>query len=99
MHFSSARARRSVLAPLAVALGISLLAGCASASAPASTGSTGEQSWDDLDPIVIRHADFLGEQEVFGQTTLAFQEYVTEHTEGKVTFENYWSGSLVTAVD
>ncbi|MGX1701956.1 TRAP transporter substrate-binding protein DctP [Microbacterium sp. NPDC055357] len=103
MEFSSSRARRRVLAPLAVGLtlGLTLLAGCSGQTEPGDGSSEPGETvgWDEIDPIVIRHADFLGEKEVFGQTTLAFQEYVTEHTEGKVTFENYWSGSLIAAQD
>lgn len=85
MKFSAVR-----LGASALALGAALLAGPVSA-----------QAWlDNLKPITLRHADFSGDQGTnFGKAMVAWQQAVTEFTAGKVTFENYWSASLLKAND
>lgn len=66
-----------------------------------ATASTAQADWlDDLQPRVLRLADFSGDQNAnFGRAMVGWQEAVTEFTEGKITFENYWSSSLLNAMD
>lgn len=69
---------------------------CAGTSAMAQ-----DKAWlADFDPITLRLADFSGDASTnFGKAMTAWEEAVTEYTEGKVTFENYWSASLLNAND
>lgn len=67
----------------------------------AAGGPAAAQEWlENLEPITLKHADFSGDQTAnFGMAMVAWQEKVTEFTDGKVTFENYWSSSLLGALD
>ena len=67
----------------------------------AATSAQADDVWlDQLEPQVLRLADFSGDQNAnFGRTMVTWQEAVTEFTEGKITFENYWSSSLLNAMD
>lgn len=60
-----------------------------------------QQAWlDQLQPRVLRLADFSGDQTAnFGRAMVAWQDAVTEFTGGKITFENYWSSSLLNAMN
>ncbi len=60
-----------------------------------------DRAWlEDLDPMTLRLADFSGDDTAnFGRAMVAWEEAVTEFTEGKITFENYWSSSLLGAID
>jgi len=64
-----------------------------------ATGSYAD--WlDDLEPQTLKLADFSGDQTAnFGKAMVAWEEAITEFTEGKITFENYWSSSLLGALD
>jgi TRAP-type C4-dicarboxylate transport system substrate-binding protein len=54
----------------------------------------------DLEPMTLKLADFSGDQTAnFGQAMVAWEESITEFTDGKITFENYWSSSLLNALD
>ena len=80
------------------------LAACAGGQAdPAPSGSTGasDKAWlEDLEPRELRLADFSGGADAnFGKAMVAWEEAITEFTDGKITFENYWSASLLTATD
>lgn len=59
------------------------------------------QEWlDNLEPRVLRLADFSGDANAnFGKAMVAWEEAITEFTQGKITFENYWSASLLNATD
>lgn len=57
------------------------------------------QSWlDSLEPRVLRLADFSGNENAnFGRAMVAWEQEITEFTGGRITFENYWSSSLLNA--
>lgn len=78
--------------------GVSLMAVAAGvlAIAPASA-----QEWlDNLEPRVLKLADFSGDPKAnFGSAMVKWEEAVTEFTKGKITFENYWSASLLNAIN
>lgn len=59
------------------------------------------QEWlEELEPMTLRLADFSGDQNAnFGKAMVAWEESITEFTDGKITFENYWSSSLLGALD
>lgn len=59
------------------------------------------QEWlDNLEPMTLKLADFSGNQDAnFGKAMVAWEESITEFTDGKITFENYWSSSLLGALD
>ncbi len=65
------------------------------------TAQAEDKAWlEELQPRVLRLADFSGDQSAnFGRAMVAWQEAVTAHTDGKITFENYWSSSLLNAMD
>lgn len=96
MRLTNSRGKRRVTVPLAITATVTMavLAGCST-----GTGTPGMDDSGDYDPIVIRYADYLNETSTFGRMSLYFQENVTERTDGKVTFENYWGGSLLEATD
>ncbi|MBL4808255.1 MAG: C4-dicarboxylate TRAP transporter substrate-binding protein [Rhodobacteraceae bacterium] len=59
------------------------------------------QAWlEELEPQVLKLADFSGNQDAnFGRAMVTWEEAITEFTGGKITFENYWSSSLLGALD
>lgn len=71
------------------------------AGALMSMPATAADAWlEALEPRVLKLADFSGDQNAnFGAAMVAWEEAITEFTEGKITFENYWSASLLTATD
>ena len=60
-----------------------------------------DEAWlEKLEPRALKLADFSGDQNAnFGKAMVAWEEAITEFTKGKITFENYWSASLLNAVD
>lgn len=66
-----------------------------------STMHVQAQQWlDDLEPQVLKLADFSGDQTAnFGAAMVKWQDAITEFTDGKITFENYWSASLLNAIN
>ena len=67
----------------------------------ATIASAEDKPWlADLEPQVLKLADFSGDQNAnFGKAMVAWEEAITEFTGGKITFENYWSSSLLGALD
>lgn len=67
----------------------------------AQAGLAQDKAWlDDLEPMTLKLADFSGDQTAnFGKAMVAWEEAITEYTDGKITFENYWSSSLLGALD
>ena len=69
----------------------------------ASTAATAlaDDAWlDKLEPQVLKLADFSGDQNAnFGKAMVAWEEAITAYTNGKITFENYWSSSLLNATN
>lgn len=76
---------------------VSLMATAASMLALTATA----QEWlDKLEPRVLKLADFSGNQTAnFGSAMVKWEEAITEFTKGKITFENYWSASLLNATN
>lgn len=70
-------------------------------AAALGTAASAQDAWlEQLQPRVLRLADFSGDQNAnFGRAMTAWQEAVTEFTGGKITFENYWSSSLLNAMN
>lgn len=66
-----------------------------------ATASLAQADWkEDLQPQVLKLADFSGDQTAnFGKAMVAWEEAITAYTDGKITFENYWSSSLLGALD
>lgn len=60
-----------------------------------------DKPWlEGLEPRALKLADFSGDQNAnFGKAMVEWENAITEFTEGKITFENYWSSSLLNAVN
>lgn len=74
------------------------------ASAAGLFGANAAIAQDDwlanLEPRVLKLADFSGDPSAnFGAAMVKWEEAVTEFTDGKITFENYWSASLLNALN
>ncbi|WP_375175115.1 C4-dicarboxylate TRAP transporter substrate-binding protein [Pseudooceanicola sp.] len=67
----------------------------------ATTSALADDAWlEQLEPMTLKLADFSGDQTAnFGKAMVAWEESITEFTDGKITFENYWSSSLLGALD
>ena len=89
-NIANARRRRVAGAGVAV-LAAAIVAGCAS-GAPEPAAEGGE-----LETITLTYADYV--QEASAGAFLAFAEEVTEKSGGKITFEPYFAGSLLTLTD
>ena len=65
------------------------------------TSALAQDAWlEDLEPMTLKLADFSGDQNAnFGKAMVAWEDSITEFTDGKITFENYWSSSLLGALD
>lgn len=65
-----------------------------------SSAASAEEAWlKALEPQVLKLADFSGDQTAnFGAAMVKWEEAITEYTGGKITFENYWSSSLLNAI-
>lgn len=63
--------------------------------------ATADDAWlEKLEPITLKLADFSGDQNAnFGKAMVAWEESITAFTQGKITFENYWSSSLLGALN
>lgn len=97
MQSLSSRSKSKSMVVLAAASSLALvLAGCTDGG---DGGGTGGGSLADMEPVVLTLSDptppsgpgWLGSQ--------AFMEYITEQTDGKVTFETYYGGSLIPATE
>ncbi|MAM62189.1 MAG: hypothetical protein CMH11_11915 [Maritimibacter sp.] len=65
-----------------------------------ATGAQAQDWLDNLEPMTLKLADFSGNQDAnFGKAMVAWEDSITEFTDGKITFENYWSSSLLGALD
>ncbi|BCH27218.1 hypothetical protein MesoLjLc_70940 [Mesorhizobium sp. L-8-10] len=65
-----------------------------------SSASAAEAWLEQLEPRVLKLADFSGDQNAnFGAAMVEWENAITEFTGGKITFENYWSSSLLKATD
>lgn len=74
--------------------------GAIAASVLASAPSNAQEWLDKMEPRVLKLADFSGDQNAnFGAAMVKWEEAITEFTKGKITFENYWSASLLNATN
>lgn len=115
MRSTSMRKGRRPLATVVAVMTVGMLAACGDSaddgdsttedsgeeSADASDEESGGDAWlDELEPRVLKLADFSGPQDAnFGIAMTEWEEEITEFTDGKITFENYWSASLLGATD
>lgn len=109
MLLTSKNRFRRYLAATGSIIAVSALIGCSTAEEPAPAPATEEttaeeevdaDAWlEDFEPIVIKHTDPVGQDYVYGRAYTIMQENITERTQGKVTFENYWGPSLLTLPD
>ncbi|SLK16476.1 C4-dicarboxylate TRAP transporter substrate-binding protein [Arthrobacter sp. P2b] len=84
----------------AIAVSTSLFLGaCTGGSGAAERNESGTSTtWlEDLEPIELTVSHNPPEKTPSAQAALAFQRAVTERTDGKVTFENFFASSLLTA--
>lgn len=66
----------------------------------ASPAMAAEEWLENLEPRVLKLADFSGDPNAnFGAAMVKWEEAITEYTDGKITFENYWSASLLNALN
>ncbi|WP_188755744.1 hypothetical protein [Microbacterium album] len=82
---------RKILGLPVLTIGVLLLSGCATTGNRAGA----EGGLEGLEPITLRFSSQETPVAATAAATLAFQEYVTEHTDGLITWENYFSASLV----
>ncbi|MET0992814.1 MAG: hypothetical protein ABWY20_01475 [Mycobacterium sp.] len=85
------------LRPVALVIaGAAVLAvtGCATTTA-APTPSAGSNELEDMEPVTIRFADANPESGDSATYVKRWMDEVTERTDGKVTFETYFSATLV----
>jgi TRAP-type C4-dicarboxylate transport system substrate-binding protein len=69
-------------------------------AASVATQATAQDWLENLEPMTLKLADFSGDQTAnFGKAMVAWEESITDFTDGKITFENYWSSSLLGALD
>lgn len=71
-----------------------LLAGCGGTAPPSGNGDSGE-----IEEMTISLAYFSNDNDPVSLSVQEWQDRVTDRTDGKVTFENYWSSSLLGAGD
>lgn len=81
--------RGTAFSALAVSIAL-VTSGC---SGGVVTSGGGDES------VVLEFASFMPESHPYSQWYLAWAEEVTEATDGRVTFENYFSGSLFNGPD
>lgn len=79
---------------VAASAGALLLAGCASPGGGNDSASAAE-GFDEISPINLKIATLYGPDNWQTTPMEAFTDAITEATEGKVTFEYFYSGALV----
>ncbi len=77
-----------------------VFAGCSSGEIPPSSGETPAQpvektGFADMEPVVLKVATLYGPENYSTQVLEDYTDAVTEATEGKVTFEYFYAGSLL----
>lgn len=79
------------------------LTGCTTAAAPTPPPSSEPASTGnglaEMEPITLIYATALPETNIAGAAERDFMDYVEAATDGKVTFERYFAGSLVTSAE
>ena len=81
--------------------GLSIVAIMTTGMAVGFPAAAQDKAWlEELEPQVLKLADFSGDQNAnFGKAMVEWENAITEFTDGKITFENYWSSSLLGALD
>ena len=92
--------KNRLLSLLLVVLVIALLGGCA-ATEPAPESSSpaapaeGTEKAEEVEPIVLRYAANYTELHPQAIADIAWMEKIEKETDGKVKFEPYWGGALM----
>ena len=91
----------SLLLTLSMVLSLAALAGCsngtpADSAAPSSNAPSGGDDSSAPPTFHLTMAATVNENELGGQIMNEFIRYVTEHTDGNVTFETFYGGILAT---
>lgn len=74
--------------------------GMSACSSPAEEPTAAPSSGvSDMDPVVLTYSDSNVESAAHALAMQSFMEKITERTDGKVTFESYWSGTLHPAAE
>ena len=87
--------KTSLIAAGIAATLIAALTGCTSAPSAA----TGGEGLNDMKPIVLKYSDSNVESAAHAIAFKSFMDEVTEKTDGKITFETYFSGTLHPAAE
>jgi len=87
--------KTSLMAAGIAATLVAALTGCTSAPSAA----TGGGGLDDMKPIVLKYSDSNVESAAHAIAFKSFMDEVTEKTDGKITFETYFSGTLHPATE
>lgn len=87
---------RSMLLAGAAVSALVATAGCSGGIVEDGGGAGGSETGKS---VTLEFASFMPESHPYSQWYLAWAEEVTEATEGRVTFENYFSGSLYNGPD
>lgn len=93
------RAGRVSAAVLALSVTGALLTGCVGGGTPAAGGAAGGSAGDQIaamEPVEFKVSEPFPATYSNNHGTKLFMDYVTEHTDGKVTFDVYDSGTLHT---
>ena len=69
------------------------LVGCSEGIVDSGENSSGGES------VELEYATFLAESHPYSQWYLAWAEEVTERTDGRITFRNYWSNTVLESDD
>lgn len=85
---------RSVGAGIGIVLALSA-AGCAGVEPGAGSAAAG--SLADMEPMTLTVPDFSAPEGTSGKALTAFMEQVEKETDGKISFDVYWSSSLMPA--
>lgn len=87
--------RARVCTPLLLVLAVSLLAGCAVGRERADPATPLEA----MEPVVLTLSESGSQRSIFGVGWDAFAAEVERRSQGKITVETYWDGSLLSATE
>jgi TRAP-type C4-dicarboxylate transport system substrate-binding protein len=90
---------RRALAAAGLAGSVLLLAACAGSATTDAPTESGGDAFAQMEPMTLtfNHTNPPGGH--FEAATVAFTDYIEEETDGKVTFETFYSGSLLPAAE
>lgn len=90
----SGKRRPRYLAVAGTVVGALLVAGCSTGATP-TDDSADDGGLAGMEPIKIVLSDINPEASVIGRAWTGFMDEVTTKTEGKITFDTYWSSALM----